>query len=176
MKEDRKEKIQKLYEEQKDQLIQENETNKTEFEIHFVVNEKPIAYARARSGRGHFFNPKAADEKRYRNLFKAQLTVDEYQKLKPLMEDPDSRYYVEITSLFYIPINVSDSISTSVAKAANIIPATTRNGDVDNYTKFILDSLHEVVYTDDMRVTSITSKKYYALEPRSEIFIKIITY
>lgn len=174
MKDEKKKKVLEKIKSQKDILTNEYLKDMYSFDIHFVINEKPIAYARARSGRGHFFNPKANEEKRYRALCKAQLTVDEYNQLKPLLENPDSIYYVEMDCNYYIPINETDSITTAALKELSVIPATTHNGDIDNYTKFVLDSLHEVIYTDDMRVTKISATKKFSLDPRSEINIKVV--
>lgn len=143
------------------------------FEIKFSINGKPIPYARARAGRNGFYNPKAKEEQKYKNEFKHQLTQESYDRLKELMKDEESLYFVEVYGDFYVPIPKSDSKSLKELKLNQIIRPIIRNGDIDNYMKLVLDALHDVVYTDDKRVTSIKANKYYSDNPRSEITVKI---
>jgi len=150
-----------------------NDLFETNHRIDFNINEKPVPYARARQGKYGFYNPKAAVEVKYRNLFKNQLSADDYKILKPLLENEDSEYYVEIIGNFYVPIPESDSIKTTILKEQGLIKPAIRNGDIDNYMKLILDALHDVIYTDDKRVTSIVANKLYSLNPRSEITINL---
>lgn len=147
--------------------------NENLISIDFSINGKPIPYARARAGRNGFYNPKAKEENEYKDKFKHQLTIEQYDQLKPLMEDENSTYYVEICGKFYVPIPKADSKKVKEQKSSGILRPIIRNGDIDNYMKFVLDALHDVVYTDDKRVVSIKAEKYYSENPRSEINVII---
>ena len=52
---------------------------------------------------------------------------------------------------------------------ANQLAPTTRNGDLDNIAKSILDALNECVYHDDCQVTTLIISKRYGEEPRAVI-------
>jgi Holliday junction resolvase RusA-like endonuclease len=40
-------------------------------------------------------------------------------------------------------------------------------GDVDNYAKFTMDALNQVLYRDDAQVVNIEGQKMYAEDPNS---------
>lgn len=171
------EKYNKVSEEAKQKIIEEYTSEKQTFNFSFIINEKPEAYARARFRRtGKFvqvYNPKASIEVKYRNIMKEQLSQDTYDFLKELMNSETAEYYIDISCNFYVPIQQADSAKKIILKEAGVIRPSIRTGDVDNYTKLILDSLHEVIYTDDKIVMGIHSEKYYSLTPRTEITVKL---
>ena len=45
--------------------------------------------------------------------------------------------------------------------------------ELNNFDKFLLDSLHEVLYDDDKHVVKIKSEKRYDFEPRTELTARI---
>jgi Holliday junction resolvase RusA-like endonuclease len=47
----------------------------------------------------------------------------------------------------------------------------TSKPDLDNFAKFYIDCMNEIVYEDDRQLYSIYVKKYYSYEPRTEIRI-----
>ena len=51
------------------------------------------------------------------------------------------------------------------AALAGKLAPTTRNGDLDNIAKSILDALNECVYHDDCQVTTLTISKRYGETP-----------
>ena len=101
-------------------------------------------------------------------------TLSVVQELNKIIENKDNHpYYVNVDSKFFVKIPKSDSIEISAKKEAQIIKPVVCRGDVDNYIKLILDTLHDVVYDDDAHVTKITSEKFYSLHPRVELRITI---
>lgn len=149
-----------------------------ELEVEFIIEGKPVPYARARhtrfggkNGKGRFYNPKEKEMNQYNKEFMKQIPENVSQRIKEL--DEKSIYYVELYCDFYVPIQKADSIERSALKEAGIIKPTLRNGDSDNYVKFVQDALHNVLYDDDKVVTVIRSNKLYSLKPRTEIKAKI---
>jgi Holliday junction resolvase RusA-like endonuclease len=139
----------------------------------FEVKGKPENYVRERSGRGHhFYNPKETKMKEYRTSFLKQMTKEQYDYTRELIKDPNNVYYIEIDAIYYLPIPKADSIETSIMKSLDILKPIIRP-DLDNYDKFLIDSLHEVVFDDDCRVVSIKTKKTYSFEPKTVFSIKI---
>ena len=51
------------------------------------------------------------------------------------------------------------------AALANQLAPTSRNGDLDNIAKSILDALNECVYADDCQVTTLIISKRYGSQP-----------
>jgi len=165
----------------------------------FIFPGDPINYVRERAGRGHnhFYNPKedlmktirasAASQISEYNIElaekygydlhtlcnnvikKAYTTADQkiaYKKLKT------STYYIDMHLDYYMKIPTGDSIKTTILKEKKIIrPAIPP--DLDNYDKFIIDAMHNVLYDDDKRIVSIDSCKYYSIQPRTELTVNI---
>ena len=71
------------------------------------------------------------------------------------------RVQVEITQ--QIPKSWSNS-KTIKAERGEIVP-TTRNGDLDNICKSILDALNGYAYADDAQVTTLIASKKYGVCP-----------
>ena len=144
--------------------------NKKEYKIKFIINKKPENYVRERSGRGkHFYNPKCSKMEEYKNEMLHQMTKEQYEFTRRLLSE-HRNYQVKINASFYIKTQENSSIKDSVLKELKVIVPNTRP-DTDNYIKFILDSLHDVVYDDDAKVTEISAGKYYAINPRTELEI-----
>ena len=137
--------------------------------VNFLINRKPENYVRERSGRGnHFYNPKEAIMKDYRHECLLQLSNDQYNTIQDIIKTNNEFYTVEINATYFYPIPKGDSIKLSVLKDAGLINPVSRI-DLDNYDKFLLDSLHEVLYDDDKHVVSINSTKKYSTSPRTEV-------
>lgn len=163
-------------------LIDDNKYDIPEFETYsFCIDipGKPESYARERKGRGkHFYNPKSGKMTEIRKNILKSLSLDERNILLTLVNttsksyNPDTYYTVSLTIKYYLPIPKGDSLKLSAQKEMNLIRPITRP-DIDNYDKFILDTLHEVFYDDDKRVVSIHSEKFYSLEPRTIIIAEV---
>ena len=54
------------------------------------------------------------------------------------------------------------------AESGEIVPLS-RNGDVDNIAKSILDALNGFAYEDDCQVTTLIVTKQYGAKPRAEV-------
>lgn len=150
-----------------------------EITVSFCINGEPKPYARERytSIGKHFYNKRDSHMKDLKSLFKEQIRKDEnYKHICDLVLDPDGKYHLIITGDFYIKIPKSASIKNSAEMESKIIRPIVHRGDIDNYIKLILDSLHDVVYDDDKRVVGIICNKYYSLEPRTEIKVRIVEY
>lgn len=142
-------------------------------DIYFKIERKPENYVRERSGRGrHFYNPKESIMREYRAICKKQLSAEESEFIADAISNYNEFYTIAIRAEYYYPIPVGDSIRLSALKEAGEILPTIRI-DLDNYDKFLLDSLHDVLYDDDKHVVSIESKKLYSLNPRTEIHATI---
>lgn len=149
---------------------------KDEHIINFIIEGKPENYVRERSGRGnHFYNPKSNKMQSYKLSFLKMMSKDSYNYTRELIKNLEANYFIELKADYYLPIPKADSIKVSALKEKKIIRPIIRP-DLDNYDKFLIDSLHNVVFEDDKRVVSISSNKYYSLNPRTEIEIIITEY
>jgi len=77
---------------------------------------------------------------------------------------------LEVKLKFYLPIPKSDPFGIRNLKLWNLIPAN-KKPDLDNLEKFILDVANDILYGDDALITSLSSKKYFSENPRTEIEI-----
>lgn len=142
--------------------------------IYFNIPGKPENYVRERKGRGNrFYNKKESQMRNYKMLCLKQLSKEDYNFIHDAIDNNNENYTIEIEAKYYYPIPKGDSIRLSALKAMGLIEPTIRI-DLDNYDKFLLDSLHDVLYDDDKHVVSIKSTKQYALEPRTEVTATII--
>ena len=145
------------------------ETVHENIKLEFTIDGPPENYARERKGRGkHFYNPKSSKMEAARNTMKKSLTDETKEKLKNLFENENASYYVSLDITYYMPIQKSSSFKDIVLKENGLIKPEIRP-DIDNYDKFILDTLHEVAYSDDSHVIEIHSYKKYSINPRTEI-------
>lgn len=159
-------KIDKIY-----KYIENNNLNiyETSIDIYFTINRKPENYVRERSGWGkHFYNPKESLMKEYRLICSKQLSAEQKEFIQDAISDTNDLYCVAIEATYFYPIPKGDSIKMSALKESGKILPTIRV-DLDNYDKFLLDSLHDVLYDDDKHVVSIKSEKRYSLTPRTEV-------
>lgn len=141
-------------------------------EFSLVKHGKPQPYARPRAGRGVFYNPLSKMMNEDRKMFKDQLDIKTRERLEKLFSNEKAIFYVTMTFDFYIETQKGSSIKDSVLKELKVIRPDKRP-DIDNYDKYILDVLHEICYADDKNVISVRSDKFYALDPRTEINVKI---
>lgn len=77
-----------------------------------------------------------------------------------------------------ICITVHQAIPKSWSKKKRLqaeigaITPLSRNGDVDNIAKSILDALNGFAYEDDCQVTTLVITKMYAAEPSAEVWLR----
>ena len=79
---------------------------------------------------------------------------------------------VHLDITYAIQVQKTDSIKNTALKLAGVIKPALRP-DIDNYDKFILDAMHEVVYDDDKRVVGIKSEKIYSKDEYTKVNVKI---
>lgn len=146
------------------------EKDKEEYKVKLIINGKPEAYARPRVVRGgHAYNPKAKlmDQ---RNFQLKEQTLFIRNQINDIIKKDN--YIVELNLKYYIPIAKNETIKNAILKEKGLIRPLSRP-DLDNYDKFIIDVLHDVVYDDDKRVVTVNSEKYYSINPRTEIIATI---
>ena len=132
-------------------------------EAFFVIPGKPIAKKRPRfARRGKFvttYNDQETEEGRVLWEIKQQW------KESPI-EGP-----ISISFGFFLPFPKSAS-KKNVEKMLSGFIRATKCPDLDNYEKFYMDCMNEVVYRDDSQVWRKKGSKVYAKEPCTEIFLE----
>lgn len=127
--------------------------------ITFVVDGPAVPKQRPRiSGRTAYTPKKTRDyEEKVRETFLASYHGDipTYEKDVPV------RACIEIVQA--IPKSWSNKKHLK-AERGEIVP-TSRNGDVDNIAKSILDALNGFAYEDDCQVTTLMVSKRYSADP-----------
>ena len=176
-------KLQKIQEKLKDEkyiskILKEQQQIENDyykiFNFEFTINGQPENYSRERKGRGkHFYNPKGKKMQEIRDQLRKTQDEKTRKYLKKVFENEHSEYYVELEIKYYIQIQSTSSLKDSVLKELGFIKPTIRP-DIDNYDKFILDTLHEIVYGDDSHVVKVSPEKLYSLNPRTEIKAKLV--
>ena len=144
--------------------------------ISFSVPGKPTALSRPRFRRtGKFvqvYNPQSELEEAFKNSVKSQLKTEDSEFLHTLLTSKKT-FYISVGCVFYIPIQKNSSKKNIALKLNNEIRPDTRP-DIDNYIKFVLDSLHNVFYLDDSCVTEISyARKQYSDQPRTDVEVRI---
>lgn len=138
----------------------------------YTITKAPESYVRERKGRNHFYNPKEDKMKAIRKYLKDNMKASDFSYIQTLINEKRD-YYIELTAVYYLPIQKSENIRNTVLKELGLIVPNKRP-DLDNYDKFLLDTLHDVFYEDDAVVSIIHSSKKYSLNPRTELTVKII--
>ncbi len=81
-----------------------------------------------------------------------------------------------------VPVRVSINIFQAIPKSwskkkqlqatlGEILPLS-RNGDIDNIAKSILDALNGYAYEDDCQVVTLIITKAYGVQPRAEVWLR----
>jgi Holliday junction resolvase RusA-like endonuclease len=156
-------------------ITDEHTINKEEINVKFIYPGHPENYVRERyTSRGkRFYNKKAKQMDKANKFYASQLDVLTRDKLNKLIANKDAEYYVKINADFYLKTPDGDSIKKAVLKEEKVILPAIRP-DLDNYIKFLVDVLHNIVFDDDKRVVSLNTNKYYSINPRTEVKIQII--
>ena len=131
--------------------------------ITFIVDGAAVPKQRPRMGGRRAYTPKKTKdyECRVRQSFS-----DAYHGDIPVYaENTPVRAVIRIIQA------VPKSWSKKKREAALVgkLAPTTRNGDLDNIAKSILDALNECVYADDAQVTTLMITKRYGEQPKAII-------
>ena len=129
--------------------------------IEFTVNGPAVPKQRPRMGGRRAYTPKKTKdyECKVRQAFS-----DAYHGDIPIYKDG-----VPVRACIEVIQGVPQSWSKKKREAAlqNHVAPTSRNGDLDNIAKSILDALNECVYHDDAQVTTLLITKRYGEAPRA---------
>lgn len=134
--------------------------------IYFKVNGAAVPKQRPRLGGRTAYTPKKTRdyEERVRMAFRSS-----YRDAVPVFDaGVPVRAYIEVI----IPIPKSWSNRKHIAAERGEIVPTSRNGDVDNYAKSILDALNGLMYEDDSQVTTLYVTKKYGNDPYALVRIE----
>lgn len=127
--------------------------------IMFTVDGVAVPKQRPRLGGRTAYTPKKTRdyEERVREAFRSSY----YGFVPVFMKGTPVKACIEIIQ--QIPKSWSNS-KTIKAERGEIVP-TSRNGDVDNIAKSILDALNGLVYEDDCQVATLMVVKRYGADP-----------
>ena len=81
-----------------------------------------------------------------------------------------------------VPVHISITVRQEIpkswskkkrlqAESGEIVPLS-RNGDIDNIAKSIMDALNGFAYEDDCQVTTLMITKVYAMQPGAEVRLR----
>lgn len=134
--------------------------------ITFVVNGAAVPKQRPRiSGRRAYTPKRTKDyEERVLNAFRSS-----YSGFYPAF-GKDVPVRICITVRQEIPKSWSKK-KRSEAESGDIVPLS-RNGDIDNIAKSIMDALNGFAYEDDCQVTTLVITKIYAVQPGADITLR----
>lgn len=127
----------------------------------FTIYGQPVAKGRPRLGKWGTYTPEKTVN--YENLVKLSY-IEQYKGFE-LMEG-----YLKIEMYFFMQIPKSTSNKKrELMLQRKILPD--KKPDYDNMAKAITDALNGVAYIDDNQVVEAHIYKFYAEEPRAEVFI-----
>ncbi len=117
----------------------------------YCVNIIPIPWKRAARNGNRLYDAQARDKVNF-GLYLSNIHNDE-----PLFSNP-----IHLDIIFYMPIAKTIKNRTLYHSFAP---------DLDNLCKFLLDAIRDVLIVDDRIICSLTAKKVYDKEPRTELII-----
>ena len=134
--------------------------------ITFIVDGAAVPKQRPRiSGRRAYTPKRTKDyEERVLNAFRSS-----YSGFYPAF-GKDTPVWVCISVIQEIPRSWSKKKRTQ-AESGEIVPLS-RNGDVDNIAKSILDALNGFAYEDDCQVIKLMISKKYGAQPCAEVWLE----
>jgi len=139
---------------------------KLQQEINLVFEGKPIAKESARKGRyGNTYNPQSMIMQQYRR--EARSVLPNAYKM-PQRECPVEVFYY---AFFDLPKNKKSKKNLELIK--NDDYPYLKKVDGDNIIKFYGDIMTKSIFNDDNQVYHNNIKKFYSINPRIEIVVKI---
>jgi len=130
--------------------------NKTPRVGRYVIKGDPVAMARARFGDGRVYD----SQKNVKVI--TTITLQSQHNDEPFFEGP-----LNLNLSFYLPI-------VSAKKIRLNCKPHTQAPDLDNLIKYIAGVASGVIYKDDRTICSIVARKYYSINPRTEIIVSEI--
>jgi Holliday junction resolvase RusA-like endonuclease len=121
----------------------------------YCVNVNPIAWQRPGLNGKRFFDAQQKD-KVYFGLY----------LLKQHNGEPLFSRAISLDVEFYMPIKLTLKVRRPNTTYHKTVP------DIDNLCKFLTDAIKGVIILDDRLIVSLTAKKLYSSQPRTEFTIK----
>ena len=134
--------------------------------INFKVDGAAVPKQRPRISGRQAYTPKRTKDYEGRVL---QAFRSSYQGFYPAF-GKDVPVWVEIRISQAIPKSWSKK-KRAQAESGEIVPLS-RNGDIDNIAKSIMDALNGFAYEDDCQVTTLVITKIYAVQPGADITLR----
>ena len=131
--------------------------------IEFTVDGTAVPKQRPRMGGRRAYTPKKTKD--YECRVRAAFSDAYHGDIPVYAENTPVRAVIEVIQ----GVPQSWSKKKREAALAGRLAPTSRNGDLDNIAKSILDALNECVYHDDAQVTTLIVSKRYGEEPRAVI-------
>lgn len=128
----------------------------------YVIPGNPISLKRPRfsSATKRMYNPQRNE------MLILSIGLQSQHDDEPLFEGP---LHMDVT--FFMPI---PSKTSKKAKQDIILKPDATRPDLDNLIKFVADISNGVLYKDDALIASISAKKVYDINPRTEFSIQSI--
>lgn len=135
--------------------------------ITFTVDGPAVPKQRPRMAGSHAYTPKKTKlyEEKVRQAF---FSSYEGQPYPTFAKDTPVYAYIEVVQ--EIPKSWSNSKHLKAVKGE--IAPVTRNGDLDNIAKSILDALNGYAYEDDSQVTRLYIGKRYGNDPYALVILE----
>ena len=137
-------------------------------EIHLEILGNPKAQARHRHfSRGKFhgtYDPSSTEKDTFASIIQRQAPSE-------AISDP-----ISLEVVFYMarPKNHYGSGKNSELLKDSAPEYHSGKPDIDNLTKFVMDSMNRIFWRDDGLISVLSAKKVYSERPRTEINIKTI--
>ena len=130
-------------------------------EIRLTVFGEPVAKGRPRFS-GHAYTPEKTrkHEEKIALMYKWKYGNRKFEKDVP----------VRVVLDFFFKIPKGDKKAIKEAKITGKIRPTKRP-DTDNVEKTVMDAVLKLAYEDDSQVVELIGRKFYSMEPRTEIYI-----
>lgn len=136
-----------------------------EKEIYFSIEGRVVPKQSANFGRYGAYPKKGVKE--YAQRVKASYMA-EYPLTRMAWEDKDTPLEAIVNVYFQIP--KSDSKKNKLWKLLHGFP--TKQPDVDNCAKSVLDGCKGVIFPDDAQIVKLTATKLWSEEPKAEVTIR----
>lgn len=114
----------------------------------YCVNIIPVPWKRPARNGDRIYDSQTRDKINF-GLYISQQHNDE-----PLFDKA-----IQVDIIFYMPISKIPKKNHSIAP------------DIDNLCKFLLDAIKDILIIDDRIICSLSAKKVYDKEPRTELII-----
>ena len=137
--------------------------------MHFIIPGNPIPKARPRFGRFKVYDPQGDVKHECKCAFRKQMLQNGIEMVKNRLLIVDLELYTCIPNK--APKRISNAISMNEQQGIRTYHG--KRPDIDNYIKFYLDAMNEVVYYDDGCICRVPAEKFYSTNPRTEITINV---